>query len=222
MSINHHPSEELLLDYASGALGEGWSLAVATHLALCPTCRRTVAGLEALGGSVLLEAAEMPIHDRLSDAVLARIDQTPADNREPAPAASATRTDPPPVLPQPLRGYLGGDAQALPWRRLGVGAYQVLIPIESARVTARLLRIPANRPVPEHSHRGMELTLVLAGAFSDTTGRYGRGDFQEADDSLEHQPHAAPGEDCICLAVTDAPLRFTSGVMRVIQPLLNI
>lgn len=221
MNISHHPNEELLLDYTSGALGEGWSLAVATHLALCPSCRRLVEGLEALGGSMLMDTAPGPVSDHLLNSVLARIDEMPEIESAPIPAATIT-AGPAPVLPQPLRGYLGGDAAVLQWQRLGLGAYQVLIPTEDEGVTARLLRIPAGRPVPQHSHRGMELTLVLAGAFSDTTGDYGRGDFQEADEHLEHQPHAAPGEDCICLAVTDAPLRFSSGLMRVIQPLLGI
>ena len=66
------------------------------------------------------------------------------------------------------------------------------------------------------------MTLVLAGAFSDATGDYRRGDLQEADDSLEHKPHAAPGDDCICLAVTDAPLRFKSVAARLLQPLIGI
>ena len=32
MKITHHLSEELLLDYSSGALSEAWSIAVAAHL----------------------------------------------------------------------------------------------------------------------------------------------------------------------------------------------
>jgi len=225
MNICHHPNEELLLDYASGALGEGWSLAIATHLALCPACRRMVDGLEALGGGLLMDTAPGPVSDHLLDSVLARIDKMPENDLAPTPApasAASSATGPVPVLPQPLRGYVGGDAAELQWQRLGLGAYQIQIPTEGERVTARLLRIPAGRPVPQHSHRGMELTLVLTGAFSDTTGDYGRGDFQEADEDLEHRPHAAPGEDCICLAVTDAPLRFSGGLMRMIQPLLGI
>ncbi len=221
MKIRHHPSEELLLDYASGALAEGWSLAIATHLALCPACRHTVAGLEALGGGMLLSAAPAAMDERALESVMARLD---ADIEEPGPgsavggAAMAER----PVLPQPLRDYLGGDADTVDWRRLGLGAFQAVIPTAEPGTTVRLLRIPAGRPVPQHSHRGMELTLVLAGAFSDATGEYGRGDLQEADETLEHQPHAAPGEDCICLAVTDAPLRFKSLAARMVQPLLGI
>jgi putative transcriptional regulator len=125
-------------------------------------------------------------------------------------------------LPQPLRDYVGGDVDELSWQRLGLGAYQLLIPTGNAGTSARLLCIPAGRPVPAHSHGGLELTLVLAGAFSDATGQYGKGDFQEADENIEHQPHAAPGEDCICLAVTDAPLRFKSIAARLVQPLLGI
>ena len=40
VSVRHHPDDELLLDYASGALGEAESLVIATHMALCPICRR--------------------------------------------------------------------------------------------------------------------------------------------------------------------------------------
>jgi len=220
MNIHHHPNEELLLDYASGALGEGWSLAVATHLALCSDCRRSVSTLESLGGSLLSSAAPAPLSESAFDAILARLDDVAGeDNMPPASRPSAEER---PVLPQPLRRYAGADANELKWQRLGLGAYQVLIPTGDSEVTARLLRIPADRPVPMHSHRGLELTLVLAGAFSDSTGHFGRGDMQEADKELEHQPHAAPGEDCICLAVTDAPLRFSSPVTRMIQPFLGI
>ena len=39
---NHHPDEALLLEYAGGGLTESIALVVATHLALCPICRRMV------------------------------------------------------------------------------------------------------------------------------------------------------------------------------------
>lgn len=217
MSIGHHPGEELLLDYASGALGESWSLAIATHMALCPECRRTVARLEALGGGMLDSVSPVAMTDNALDATMARLDGVAAEH----PAAIAVGNHVP-VLPQPLRGYAGADMDGLDWKRLGLGAYQMLIPTGDDGVTVRLLRIPAGRAVPEHSHGGLELTLVLSGAFSDATGRYGRGDLQEADESLMHRPHAAPGEDCICLAVTDSPLRFSGFAARAVQPLLGI
>jgi putative transcriptional regulator len=217
MNINHHPSDELLLDYVTGGLGETWSLAVATHLALCPACRRQVARLEAVGGDLLQAAEPTPVGADSLDAVMARLDAPEVEEEAPAPRAPSRSG-----LPQPLRRYAENAEGDLEWRRLGRGASQLLIGTGDPSATARLLRIPAGKPVPVHSHRGMELTLVLAGAFSDSTGRYGPGDFQEADESLEHQPHATPEADCICLAVTDAPLRFRSVAARLLQPLLGI
>ncbi len=76
--------------------------------------------------------------------------------------------------------------------------------------------------MPVHTHEGTELTLVLAGAFSDAHGHFLRGDVAEADASVEHQPVADPGEDCLCLAVTDAPLRLTGPFGRLLNPFLRI
>lgn len=218
MSIRHHPSDDLLFEYAAGSLDEAWSLAIATHLALCPACRAAVARGEAVGGTLVAEAAPAAMADDALDRVLARLDGLPAEVRQPA---GPVARDPDMVLPQPLRGYVGGDVDRLDWKRLGVGAFQIPI-ATGGRATARLLRIPGGLAVPEHGHRGGELTLVLAGSFSDEGGRFGRGDLEYGDDDLQHQPIADPGEDCICLAVTDAPLRFKGLVARLAQPLLGI
>jgi len=59
---DHHPSDERLLEYASGAAPEPIALLVATHLALCPACRHVTAELEAVGGALL---ETLPPKDRL-------------------------------------------------------------------------------------------------------------------------------------------------------------
>ena len=53
MNITHHPSDELMLDYASGALSEGWALAVATHLSMCDSSSGLLRGMETIGGILL-------------------------------------------------------------------------------------------------------------------------------------------------------------------------
>jgi putative transcriptional regulator len=63
---------------------------------------------------------------------------------------------------------------------------------------------------------------VLAGSFYDQGAWFRRGDVEEADATIEHQPAAGPEEACICLAVTDAPLRFRSLLPRLAQPFLGI
>ena len=218
MNIDHHPSEELLLDYATGALDEGWSIALATHLALCPDCRQKVAEMEAIGAAFMETAAPTPVTKTLHAALSA----FSVGDVEAGASVSENVGSTSFIFPEPLRSYIGGDLDRVPWRRLGMGVYQCVIPTGDKQSVSRLLRIPTGKPVPSHSHGGLELTLVLCGAFSDETGYYGRGDFQEADETLEHQPHAIAGEDCICLAVTDAPLRFSSLAARMAQPFIGI
>jgi len=215
MTVSHHPSDETMLDYAAGTIGPAGELAIATHLTFCPHCRRTSGLFDAVGGHFLAEAAEAAGAPESFDKLMTRIAAGPA-------ASPAIEAPAQAVFPRPLRDALGCDLEDVPWKRLGRGAYHYVIPMGDAVATARLLRIPAGRPVPVHTHRGTELTVVLRGAFSDATGFYQCGDLQEADDTLLHQPHAAPAEDCVCLAVTQAPLRFKSWAARLVQPLLGI
>lgn len=221
MSVRYHVSDDLLLAYAAGSLEEGWSLVVATHLALCPDCRGRLALAEAAGAVMMTNSAEP---DEAFDeeaswqSLRAMIADIPAEVVEkPEQRIMPTHA----VLPLPLRDYVGGDVDSLRWRSLGRGAAQVMIPT-SGPTQARLLRIPAGQPVPEHGHGGRELTLVLSGSFRDGTAVYARGDIEDADAELTHQPIATPEADCICLAVTDAPLRFRSWMLRLAQPLLRI
>ena len=84
------------------------------------------------------------------------------------------------------------------------------------------MRIKAGTAMPLHSHDGHELTLVLAGGFSDDDKHFLPGDVAVADASVNHRPVADPGEDCLCLAVTDAPLRLTGPFGRLLNPILRI
>jgi putative transcriptional regulator len=222
MSIQHHPDDELLVRYATGELPEAWSVLAATHAALCLDCRGKVRAAEAVGGALVAESGPVDMADGALEATLARTLAPQADGGASAVVAAAEADEAKPVLPQPLRDYAGGDLAGLNWRRLGRGAYH--IPLVSGRgaPTARLLRIPAGRPVPEHGHNGLELTMVLRGSFTDGGQRFGVGDVETADSDLEHQPVAEPGEDCICLAVTDAPLRFRGVFARLVQPFIGI
>jgi putative transcriptional regulator len=213
---SHHPSEARLLDYASGALSEPPALLVATHLAVCPACRRAVAELEAVGGALLDLAPPAPLADDALERTLARLDEQ-AVAPLPAPAAQAGGD----ALPQPLRGYLGESLDCLPWRRLGPIAEVRLLP-DFPGFTTRLLWARAGTAVPAHTHHGSELTLVLRGGLSDAYGHFVYGDVEEADGSVAHRPVADEGEDCICLAVTDAPLKLTSRVGRLLNPFLRI
>lgn len=199
--------------YAAGTLPEAFSLAVATHISLCDTCRAGAESYDAIGGAVLETGESEPLSDACLDATLARIRETPPES-PPAPARD-------PVLPAPLLSYLGGGLDAVRWRPVGMGVRQALLPVAGPE-TARLLHIPAGVAVPDHGHRGTEITLVLQGAYSDEDGSFARGDVEVASEETLHMPVADISEDCICLAATDAPLRFKGLLPRLAQPFLRI
>jgi len=66
------------------------------------------------------------------------------------------------------------------------------------------------------------MTLILEGGFSDANGSYHKGDFLVRRPGDVHAPTALQSEDCICLAVLDAPLKFTDWKFRWMNPLLKL
>jgi putative transcriptional regulator len=212
MTIHHHLSDNLLMGYAAGNLSEAFSLAVATHISICDECRAGLAAYEALGGAVVEDCGLQAVSEGCLAAVMARLDQPAPAKPSPQPAG---------ILPAPLAEYVGGGMDRVKWRHLGMGVRQAILPTAKG-ATARLLYIPAGKALPNHGHRGMELTLVLQGAFRDENTRFARGDVEIATKADQHTPVAEWGEDCICLAVTDAPLRFAAFVPRILQPLFRI
>lgn len=216
--INHHLTDELLQRYSAGSLPEAFSLVVATHVSLCDECRARLGAVDALGGAVLERVEAAPLSDGALAATLSRIAQPDSDSKAPIAAAPAMVDA---VLPAPLRAYVGGDVEHVRWRPVGGGVRQAVLST-SPDASARLLHIPAGARVPDHGHRGTELTLVLKGAFIDDAGRFARGDVEVATEVDEHMPVAERGEDCICLAATDAPLKFNSLLPRIAQPFIGI
>jgi len=212
--INHHLTDALLMAYSAGTLPEGFNLVVATHISLCDECRARMYEFDAVGGAVVDDEAPVAVSDDSFAATLELIAKDDAPKHEASPVRDG-------LFPTPLQDYVGGDLDAVKWRKVGGGVRQAILKTDKS-ASVRLLHIPAGAAVPDHGHRGTELTLVLQGAFVDETDRFGAGDIEVATEDLDHQPVAELGEDCICLAATDAPLRFNSWIPRMAQPFLRI
>jgi putative transcriptional regulator len=213
-TIKHHLSDALLMAYSAGALPEAFNLVVATHISMCDDCRARMESFDSVGGAVLDTCDTAAVADDSLAATLAMIAASPVDR-------SRLASHPAGLFPAPLRDYVGGDLDSVRWKKLGGGVSQYLLDT-SRDATVRLLHIPAGKAVPDHGHRGTELTLVLQGAFLDGKDRFARGDIEIADEDLEHTPVADLGEDCICLAATDARLRFNKLIPRIAQPFIGM
>jgi putative transcriptional regulator len=194
----HCVPAELLLAYSAGTAPEPVALLVATHLALCPECRGTVQGLDEVGGAMMGELEPAPVDGAVLDGLLSRLD-------EPERPAAPKRAPPPEVafLPEPLRSYVG---DAIPWQRVVPGIWKHDLPLRLGAEPVRLTRLRPGLSVPTHSHRGVEMQLVLQGGYTDGDQDFRRGDVQVGDDDLTHGLTIDAGEDCITLLVKEHPL----------------
>ena len=222
MTDRHHPSDETLMAHAAGTLPAGPRLVVAIHLDGCRRCRDAVAGFEAIGGA-LLEASEpaatMP---GAFDALMARIDEEDGAPEATAGASRITRSDAPTtpdgrLLPARLARHRVGR-----WRRLGSALSWSRVAVAGAPdANVVLLRIPAAGAAPRHGHTGREFTQVLVGGFSDGRDAYVAGDFDEADEHVDHRPVVDDDGECICIAAVEGRLRI-HGIGRLLQPFIGL
>lgn len=207
--IKHHLTTPLLMGYAAGTLPEAFNLVVATHISLCDDCRAAMAEFDAIGGETMLDAGTAPMSDDAFADTLALIAKGDTDVVKPH------RVGP---YPAPLAAYMPNGEK---WRKIGGGVSQMVLHTGD-RATLRLLKIPAGTAVPDHGHKGAELTLVLQGAFVDETDRFAVGDVEVANEDMHHTPVAEAGLDCICLSATDAPLAFRGFIPRLAGRIMGI
>jgi putative transcriptional regulator len=211
MNVTRHPSDAALGAFASGSLDEGRSLVLATHLSFCPTCRKAVRTMEQVGGALLDRIETAALREGALERALVRIDEveTPI-----SPALGSASTS---VLPIPLSEYALG-----PWRWIGRGLRwrSVDVPTEPSSRVLLLDAAPRTR-MYRHRHAGTEWVCVLEGAFRHNLGHYGRGDFDEADDTVEHAPAAEDGAHCVCLIALNGSFELRGWLGRLLQPFLR-
>lgn len=220
MSASPAVPEELLLDYAAGGSDSALDLLIATHLSMSKGSRELCSMLEAVGGVLLetldgeplervtamsvLEEAERGVGaGAMAISGVSRIETSSADGQALAPAKFGG--DAPPL---PLQAYAADYADEHAWRRLGwsVAAARLSVPDEGER--AHLLWAKPGAAIATHRHIGREVVLVLKGAFWDQGVRFGPGDIAVGEDGTVHAPRIDDETECICLAVTAAPVQF--------------
>lgn len=206
---------ELLTSYVAGTLSSSLNVLIASHLELTPRNRPIVEALEGMCGEDLRDFSPIPLENR--EAMLASILARP---REEAPFPQNVAAPNGDELPQALSIFVGLPFKDLNWRRVVPGLKEVKLATHE-QGEASLLLVGAGRRMLEHTHDGYEFTLVIKGSFSDDRGRYERGDICIADSRLSHRPQADDAGDCLCFAVTNAPLRLTGPIGRLVQPFLK-
>jgi putative transcriptional regulator len=213
--MSGHPApQEMLLDYAAGALAQGPALAVALHVALDPVARRTVERLGALGGALMEGEDAAALDEAALQRTLARLDGIAVEPR-PAPYLPRPGFE---WAPAPLVRHLGSNAR---WQRVVGGLEEIRLHLTGDSHRVSLLRLAPGQGLPMHRHEGAEYTVVLQGGYTDSTGNYGVGDFAVGPGPEQHRPIGDPGDPCIALIVLEKPIVLTGPFGRWLNPLVK-
>ncbi|MBS9852136.1 ChrR family anti-sigma-E factor [Vibrio alginolyticus] len=209
--MNKHPDNSLLEAYASGSIDAVSGLVVATHLETCTKCRAYVNQVEASQANIVSDIPSEYVSE-FDDMFNDIINAEPAtDNIVIRDSAAVNVAGKSFTLPKTLARFsdLVGS-----WRNYGGKVFSAQIDLgEDARVS--LMYIGEDVQIPQHTHKGLESTLILHGGFSDEDGQYEEGDLMIRDASVKHSPYTKAGEDCLCLTVLTEPMIFTQGVARI-------
>ena len=193
--------EALLLAYVAGALDAAQSLIVAAHAALSVTARSRIAQLEALGGTLLCQGCEpQGMSAGALDKVLAKLEGCCEDEH----AQHCCHSFPDNIkLPRTLNRTIHDTIGTPQWQNYLPGFQVFDLPLECPQSQVRFLKAEPGRQAPAHVHDGMEITLLLDGAYGDENGHYGCGDLivmDQADGA--HAPVACREQGCICMVVS--------------------
>lgn len=212
-------ADEWLVSYAAGALTDAQAMILACHVDYHKGLQDKVADAEAIGGALLADSAPAAISNSAFDDLMARIDTMPDEEGGEHQLAATSDAD----LPVRLQDYLGKPLDQMKWRMMGPGMRQCKLAEGENGEKLWLLKAKGGTVMPVHGHRGTEMTLVLRGSYHVGDDHYTPGLIEIAGPEIEdHQPMIDEGEECICLVVTDAPIKLHSLVGRMVQPFIGL
>lgn len=198
-----HPSDEILLTFATGRADLPSRVLLEGHLEGCSSCRAALAELNAAGGALLAEIPVEPLPDSLWERVHASVQGLPQGPAAPDPLLAGL------PLPASVRRELP-PMKSLRWRRLPArGARIALLARDPGTGSALLLgHMPARRSFPLHTHLGPEDVLVLAGGYTDQFGTFETGAYASYAPGSKHGPVTEPDEECWTLTRIEQPNLF--------------
>jgi len=216
MSIEHHPTDEMLAAFAAGTLDHGQHIAIATHLVAGRRCRNFAGSMEQVGGAILAELPPAAMSDRALAAAEARLNEPTGPAAAPmAPALPEAKV---PRLPKFLRRYRFGT-----WKWIAPSVHLRPIGLPYASDTqVFLLKAGPGTKMPQHTHTRFEMTCVLSGAFRQDGAHYGPGDFDLGEETSDHRPVVEHGQDCICLVAMQGGLQLKGLIGRIVQPFVRL
>jgi putative transcriptional regulator len=220
--IKHHPKYELIQSFVNGDLPASLSAAISIHADMCPACQRHISLLTDQVAELSFEALSLTTADDnlVNESILnmdfeemiAGITQSnEIDVKQVIEVKTVNFKSKQYNLPTALNNInLGNVAQ------IGKLA-RTRLQLTENEIHTNLLHMEPGGSVPEHTHKGFELTLLLEGSFHDNSGVYVKGDFIMRDGNHIHQPISDSG--CLCYTVANDAMHFTQGINKLLNPI---
>ncbi len=216
--MKQHPDLSTLMSYSSGTLSLAFSTLVTSHIETCDHCKEIVQIGNELGASMMEN--DIGNKDKTEDfnEFLNKL-----NNKSNKSEIKEIDFDHNSEVPASLQRYIGTDLDEIQWSFFAPGIQKSQVKIsDKSNCHLTFLKIKPNKKIPEHGHKGGELTLVLKGAFEDENGTYAAGDIADHDKSTHHEPVVSSKEDCICVIATDGPMVFKSMIANMYQSIVRI
>ena len=86
------------------------------------------------------------------------------------------------------------------------GVREVRLPLSWNGIPVSVAHLRSGLHIPQHTHEGRELTLILSGSLRDSHGTYRPGDVADYDSTVSHEQFVDSSEDCLCLVVNQSRL----------------
>lgn len=225
--IKHHPTFEQLSAYVAGDLPASLAAGVSIHAQMCPQCQQQIAllteqiaeasfDLKQARGEVVGSQSPL-LSPELSDEFEQMMESIFLDESIEPVVVHTEKTlvlrETEYTLPRALHNMpIASSANIGKLTRARVM-------LDEGDIHTSLLHIEPGGSVPMHTHAGYELTVLVAGEFSDEMGEYCAGDFIML--NVQHEHHPVSVEGCLCYTVSNAPQKFTQGINKLLNPIGN-
>jgi putative transcriptional regulator len=210
--IKHHPADQLLYEFAKGELSITLSMAVSAHIEMCDCCASKLKTLESSFGEAELGGEEEIVVDSDFAAMFDSIveDDSVAETVL-MPQSTLMYQHKEVLLPRALSAVNRSEFSTI--GKIGRSRFDA----DDGALRASLLQIAPGGEIPEHTHTGFEITLLLDGDFRDEEGEYVPGDFILLDGKHNHTPMTKDG--CLCFTVVSSALYFNKGLSKLLNPI---
>jgi putative transcriptional regulator len=219
--INFHPSFTQLRSFSAGNCEPALALMISAHVDMCPQCHQDCIEFQAeLASELFTRQASVAPLDSQFYAMMSVITALP-ETKITAPEIFCTSIELDGKffeLPRALSRHVKKTGN---WSRLVGKLWQAPVDLGDIGI-ANFMYMEKGGRVPEHTHKGTEMTLVVDGQYGDGIAEYDSGDFTIMNNTHNHLPHSQADDGCLVFTLIDQPLHFTAGIARLLNPFSHL